>query len=290
MEVSNTEFKIVKILDPNTPFQLVNDMENLNYYFRGQADASWRLSSTMERACGLFNGRLRSGIEPNEKKILQEFREYAKNNPGRYPKCNLDDDLECLAVLQHHGTPTRLIDFTESFLTALFFAMENASNIAAVWCLNHDKMQIQLTDGCLSTNRTADFLGNRQYKDWLVPCVLPVSLPEKCPRHEAQKGLFLYTTDYRLTFEQEFAHHLGFSSDYFDLSLEEQLLNADSCDPNLFKDVAIIKLLIPCGPNQKTRKRIMKGLKERGITSETLFPDFDGFARSLYSLTLRDIY
>ena len=39
----------------------------------------------------------------------------------------LSDDLRCLAMMQHHGAPTRLFDFTKSPYVAAFFALEQAT-------------------------------------------------------------------------------------------------------------------------------------------------------------------
>ena len=38
--------------------------------------------------------------------------------------------------MQHHGAPTRLIDFTWSPYVAAFFALERATGDAAVWAVN----------------------------------------------------------------------------------------------------------------------------------------------------------
>ena len=48
--------------------------------------------------------------------ILEQARDYS----------NLSTDEEILAELQHFGGKTNLIDFTEDFLIALFFASESA--------------------------------------------------------------------------------------------------------------------------------------------------------------------
>lgn len=55
----------------------------------------------------------------DERRMLEAFKRAAGPHLVREP----EDDLEWLAVMQHHGAPTRLLDWTHSPLVATFFAV-----------------------------------------------------------------------------------------------------------------------------------------------------------------------
>ena len=52
-----------------------------------------------------------------------------------------DDFFEWLFIMQHHGTPTRLLDWSENAMVAIAFATQyrkdkHKDKDAVVWCLN----------------------------------------------------------------------------------------------------------------------------------------------------------
>ena len=64
------------------------------------------------------------------RQFRRAFHHYADNIPRP------DDAMEWLSLMQHHGAPTRLLDFTWSPYVAAFFALYRATADAAVWAFN----------------------------------------------------------------------------------------------------------------------------------------------------------
>ena len=103
------------------------------YLFRGQADINWELEPAIDREdFSHIRGRLRR--KDHEKLVLDEFKRRALPHLRHLPR----DDWEFLALARHHGAPTRLLDWTENPLAALFFAVEACCRTdSAVWCYTY---------------------------------------------------------------------------------------------------------------------------------------------------------
>ena len=111
---------IYRELRPSTWLEALALLNQLDHYsiFRGQADSIWELRTSIERCAFLRNGwRM-------EKQLLNDFKRGASSFLA-VPPASLDT-LSWLALMQHHGAPTRLLDFTNSPHIASYFALESA--------------------------------------------------------------------------------------------------------------------------------------------------------------------
>jgi hypothetical protein len=108
------------------------------WVFRGQKDESYPLQPSIEREAGLS-----VPWAALEFKILQEeFQPKARMHmdPSSLPAP--EDVLSWLALMQHYGVPTRLLDFTLSPFVALYFALrdrtphEKLSKNVVVWAID----------------------------------------------------------------------------------------------------------------------------------------------------------
>jgi hypothetical protein len=108
------------------------------WIFRGQRAASWGLVPSLyrEKSHGVVEQANRSQLE---QRLLFQFRREAQP----YLNIEPDNDWEWLALAQHHGLPTRLLDWTGSPLVALYFALEGEEHPASsVWCIRPPEAQV----------------------------------------------------------------------------------------------------------------------------------------------------
>lgn len=118
----------------NTIKQYKDNARNDDFLFRGQSDDHPLIPKI---------GRLhpKGNLLETERLLLQEFK---RTNPLLIEGYQSYDDWDYLTLGQHHGLPTRLLDWSNNALTALWFATTKfmsdplATNIAIVWILMTD--------------------------------------------------------------------------------------------------------------------------------------------------------
>ncbi len=93
------------------------------WIYRGQSDSAWDLFPSLDRPRAIKK-RGDIGREEYETYLLSQFKSKAIPFLGSIP----DNDWEWLSLAQHHGLPTRLLDWTTNPLIALFFAVNENQN------------------------------------------------------------------------------------------------------------------------------------------------------------------
>jgi hypothetical protein len=96
--------------------------------FRGQRDATWYLDTSLDRAVKTevstptSNGYWHLDREGEGRELLFRFQQQAHQYIPALPATT--DLCSWFALMQHHGVPTRFLDWTKSAYPALYFAFE----------------------------------------------------------------------------------------------------------------------------------------------------------------------
>lgn len=244
------------------------------------------LKSSLEEAFDLYD------IAPEDKRryerqVIREFQRkaslYIENEPDK------DDILEWLAIMRHWDGAVRITDWTYSFYVAVYFALSEHKE-GKIWAFNAalanksdetiNKIRQEGNFNYLRTirrkiERKADLLGIRKdghkLDDLAIACYFlsteskPVCLvyavnPFRLnKRLTIQQGLFLMSGDISCSLRDNMKGN-------FDEGVKSE-------EKNLIE--------IQVKPGKDGRKKILSKLKSMNISQEVLFPDLDGFARSL---------
>jgi len=219
-----------------------------HWAFRGERDERSPLYSSLSRYLQGF-GVAPAAWPAQEGRILRVFKRKAHQFLSQPPEA--DDDFQWLALMQHHGAPTRLIDFTWSPYVAAFFALERTLADGVVWAMNPARIDSSRAlkpvrmDPRVKGNFTRHFLKGNHRFIWMGE---PHTMNR---RLIAQSGTFAVPG-------------------VLDLPIAEILSDAD-------QENILAKFVLA----NSVREVGMRELYRMNITCATLFPDLDGLARSM---------
>jgi hypothetical protein len=233
---------------------------NQLYWFRGQSSNHWRLEPSFTR-CLRSLDVLGSQVEDIEQESLKAFQSRAHLfvSPPLLAKVRT---TPCWwALMQHHGAPTRLLDWTVSPYVAAYFAVQHneAKADGAVWCFCSNILRDSVhkligTPPDFDAPEVAEWYRSslQKYRDHKI--VMPLEFPyPSSDRIAAQQGRFT------MCFHALAGH---------DCLIEQTL-------PRYVR-----KLLIP----HDKKSEFLLRLREMNITGSALFPGVDGLGQSVREL------
>jgi len=187
----NTSIKIVEV--ESFPDFLVEIEKifatNNNLWFRGTESVSYTLSPS------IYRGKFKPDFEENfQNKFKSRSLPFFKDRP-------IENYWEWLFIMQHHGVPTRLLDWSNSALIALGFSIlfntKDVNEDAVLWCLNPEKLnqatRVNLTPNDIIPDIVSSKNAQASYKiDAAAKAEYPIAItgPINNDRIAAQKGVF----------------------------------------------------------------------------------------------------
>ncbi len=149
------------------------------WVFRGHADARHKLIPSVGRGIHFSKSRAR-----HERSLFDIFQREAVTFLPTRPR----DDWEWLSLAQHHGLPTRLLDWTHNPLVALFFAVQAAPGVdGSVFALH------AVTKASEAVRQASPFAIKRPVKYY------PSSVTQ---RIRSQEGLFVACSELELPLDK----------------------------------------------------------------------------------------
>jgi FRG domain len=227
-----------------------------HYIFRGQAHADWLLCTSLER-CSFFAKSYHI-----ERDLVQDFQRAAVSYPEIvHHQPATDDYLSWLALMQHYGAPTRLLDFTYSPFIAAYFALEHAAQDCAVWAVEkdhlkedlHHKWKFEFHEDIMFDLKPEIF--KAIFEENKLQSVFPVRPPLSSKRYMLQQSIFVSLGNTNETFMKQLAAYQY--PEYLKENVHKIIIPAEAIDHGLYD------------------------LERMNINRSTLFGDLEGYTSYL---------
>ena len=254
-----------ELLFPSQPKILVR------WAFRGQSQAFGTLVPSFQR---VFKAKRSLGAaEIIERDLVAMFRtHYAdlKERTRDMPEPGLIGPgygLRCLSVMQHYGVPSRLLDWTSNFWTAVYFACAgDPADNAELWMYDREIFGGQKDDP--------------EFQSLLAPSMPGTLGPPEPDLLSRRNSDLIAELDPRITprMREQQAHHTLSTNVFADhrplLANLAEKVEQQGAQPNRFRRVLIAS---------SCKEKALRFLEaQKHITAGTIFPDVEGLGKFLH--------
>ena len=243
--------------------------------FRGQRESGWTLQTSLDREVTVIHdtGHYPLYRRGEEDALLFRFQQQVQHYVAHLP--SPEDRAGWLALMQHYGVPTRLLDWTQSPYVALYFAVESEPQgvgrrrnhagaeewCSAVWAIDLDFLEWKskellplIPDEPSARMEYLNGLLDREEK----PLIVRIDPLHGNERMFAQQGFFLWK--------------LVVEAPYLDQILISMMTNPDLVDRPVIRKLPVRGV---------RRFDFLEQLRVMNIHRGSLFPGIDGFCQHL---------
>lgn len=231
--------------------------EEERLWFRGQEDWDWGLSPRLHREP--YKGA-------DEKEVRLEFQSQGiQLISGRTPT----DKWDWYFLMQHHNVPTRLLDWTENPLVALFFAVyeeqtKDKMRDSAVWVIDPWWLNKKIRLGV-----RGPILPDYEESDSYLPD-LEDAFSGKQVRRQLPAAIEPPHVDRRVAAQ---------SSRFLVFGITQDLTRSQIVRGVRGRDARLAKIRIPAS----SRHSLLSKLDDCGVNFSSIYPDLEGLALNILS-------
>ena len=243
---------------------------NGTWCFRGQREAVWSLSTSLDRSAirrhsvtypnGITStGYFRVNRDVLARKNLAAFQQravaYTKHSPPE------GDVGSWFALMQHYGTPTRFLDWTSSPFVAAYFAFEHAAQESdkrsAIWAIDldwlekraHELLPAEMLASVGSTPEARARWESRLLEECREAVIVKMNPLQMNARMAAQQGVLLCKL---------------FHEAYFSSTLMTMMIHPEVPDQPVLRKLEV---------HTRFRTDFLSRLRKMNVHGASLFPD-----------------